>query len=263
MESTSTFKEKAKKETVGFIVAGIIALLIRTFLYQPFVIPSGSMYPTLMVGDFLFVSKFTYGYGHTAYPFHLKFYDGRLFSRTPKRGEIVVFNNPKDPEQKDYIKRCVGVPGDRIQMQNGILHINGKPVTLEYVGMYTYINERGQLDAVKRYKETMPDGGPSYFILKSFDFGTYRLDNTVEYTVPEGHLFMVGDNRDHSGDSRIERAVGFVDLKNVIGRAEILFFSTDAKLFKHPDSKWYAVWDLDLLSWIPGIRWERILNILR
>lgn len=263
MQDSSTFKEKAKKETVGFIIAGIIALLIRTFLYQPFVIPSGSMYPTLMVGDFLFVNKFLYGYSHTAYPFHVKFYDGRLLGRTPKRGEIVVFNNPKDPEQKDYIKRCVGIPGDRIQMREGILHINGSPVTLEYVGMYTYVNEYGQLDAVKRYKETMPDGGPSYFILKSFDFGTYRLDNTPEYIVPEGHLFMVGDNRDHSGDSRIERAVGFVDMKNVIGRAEILFFSTDAKLFRHSDSKWFAIWDLDILSWIPGIRWDRILNILR
>ncbi|MBX9977219.1 MAG: signal peptidase I [Alphaproteobacteria bacterium] len=260
--SSTLLKEKARKETVGFIIAGIIAIIIRTFFFQPFNIPSGSMYPTLMVGDFLFVSKYTYGYSNTAFPFHHKFYEGRVMSRNPKNGEVVVFNNIKDPENRDFIKRCVGVPGDKIQVKEGILHINGQAVTMEYVGMYTYINQYGQLDAVKKYKETMPNG-TSYHVLMKYEFGKHPLDNTPEYTVPEGHFFMMGDNRHNSEDSRVMDAVGFVPVNTLIGRAEILFFSTEAKLFRHPDARFWQLWNLDVLAWIPGIRWDRFLNVIR
>ncbi len=254
------FKEKARKEAFGFIIAGIIALFIRTFLFQPFNIPSGSMYPTLMVGDFLFVSKYSYGYSNTAFPFHYKFFKGRLFASDPKHGDVVVFNNPIQKEL-DFIKRCVGVGGDKIQVKEGVLHINGTPVQLEYVGMYTYINQHGQLDAVKKYKETMPNG-KSYFILKKDEFGKGHLDNTPEYNVPEGNFFMMGDNRDSSGDSRLPNVLGFVPRESLIGRAEILFFSTEARLFKHPDSHWYDLYDLDVTEWIPGIRWNRFFTII-
>ncbi len=255
------FKEKARKEAIGFVIAGVIALIIRTFFFQPFNIPSGSMYPTLMVGDFLFVNKYSYGFSNTAFPFHYKFYEGRMLSSDPKRGDVVVFNNPLQKEL-DFIKRCVGLPGDKIQMKEGILHINGEPVTLEYVGMYTYINQYGQLDALKKYRETLPNG-VSYDILKKYDFGQWKFDNSPEYTVPEGHFFMMGDNRDNSSDSRAPETLGFVPRNSLIGRAEILFFSTEAKLFKYPDSRWFELWDLDIMAWIPGIRWERFLNPIR
>lgn len=263
---TDDLKQKAKTEGLGLLLAVVIALVIRTFFFQPFNIPSGSMYPTLEVGDFLFVSKYPYGYGNTAYPFHLKFYEGRLFSSTPKRGEIVVFNNHKRPDL-DFIKRCVGLPGDRIQMKEGKLHINGEPTKLEYVGLYTYVNQMGQQDVVKKYKETIPGSNGSsdveHFILKKFDFGKAPLDNTKEFVVPEGHYFMVGDNRDGSSDSREMESLGFIPHDSLIGRAEILFFSTDAKLFKHADSRWWELWDLDFIAWIPGIRWSRLLLLLK
>lgn len=254
-------KKRAKDETKSLIIAILAALFIRTFLFQPFVIPSGSMYPTLMVGDFLFVSKFSYGYSYTSFPFHPQFFKGRVMGHAPKRGDVVIFNNVNKPDM-DYVKRCIGLPGDRIQVQAGIVHINGEPVKLDYVGMYTYVNYMGRLEAVKKYKETLPDGS-SHFILKTLPFGEWTLDDTPEYTVPEGHFFMMGDNRDASSDSRVMDDVGFVHFDTIIGKAQMLFFSTDARLFRHPDSPWYAFWDLNILEWIPGIRWGRFLNMIR
>jgi len=262
---TPEMKEKAKKETIGIIMAAAIALVIRTFLFQPFNIPSGSMYPTLEVGDFLFVSKYSYGYGNTAYPFHVKFYEGRILSKTPKRGEVVVFNNPHRKEL-DFVKRCVGLPGDRVQMKKGVLYINGQEAKLEYIGLYTYVNQFGKPDVVKKYKETLPgsDGKDvEHFILKTYDFGKAQLDDTAEFTVPDGHFFMAGDNRDASADSREINNLGFVPIDSLIGRAEILFFSTDAKLFKHADNRFWELWDLDVMAWIPGIRWNRFFNWIR
>jgi signal peptidase I len=222
-------------------------MIIRTFLYQPFNIPSGSMYPTLMVGDFLFVNKFVYGFSRHSFPFGPNLFQGRKMDAPPKLGDVVVFFNPKD-RNLDYIKRLVGLPGDRIQVKQGVLHINGQPVKLERVEDYTWVDET-RVRVVPQYMETLPNG-VRHPILKTADFGKGSLDNTPEFVVPEGHYFMMGDNRDHSKDSRVMESVGFIPSENLIGRADILFYSTEAK--------WWEPW-----NWIFGARYSRILNFIR
>lgn len=252
--------ERTIREIGGLLLALVVALSIRSFLYQPFVIPSGSMYPTLMVGDFPVVNKYIYGYSRRSFPFHLPLFEGRLMEGMPNQGDIVVFTNPKSPDL-DYIKRCVGLPGDTIQMIKGILHINGVPVKIEEAGTYTMTNQLGEIEVLKKYKEILPQG-KEHFILKKHDFGKGRLDNTEKYVVPAGHYFMMGDNRDNSSDSRVMDNVGYVPSEYLIGRADFLMFSSEAKLFRHPDSKWWELWDLDILDWIPGIRWSRVLSVV-
>lgn len=245
----SKFKQsRVWMETKGFFNAFVVAMIIRTFLFQPFSIPSGSMYPTLMVGDFLFVNKFCYGYCNHTFPFAPNIMANRIWSTEPKQGDVVVFNNPKD-EGKDYIKRLIGKPGDRIQMKQGILHVNGAPVKLERVDDYHMVDESGNFLVLPRYIETLPNG-VKHPILKARPMGEGRLDNTEEFTVPAGHYFFMGDNRDNSSDSRVPSMVGFIHEKLVIGRAEILFFSTSAK--------WYQPW-----SWPFALRYERLLNFIR
>lgn len=235
-------------ETKGFFNAFVVAMIIRTFLFQPFSIPSGSMYPTLMVGDFLFVSKFCYGYCDHTFPFAPKVIESRVWSTEPKQGDVVVFNNPKD-EGKDYIKRLIGKPGDRIQVKGGIVHINGMPVKLEKVEDYHMVDEEGRFLVMPQYMETLPNG-VRHPILKGKPMGEGRLDNTEEFLVPAGHYFMMGDNRDNSSDSRVQTMVGYIPEKNLIGRAEILFFSTSAK--------WYEPW-----NWPFALRFKRLLNFIR
>ena len=255
--------QRAKDEVRGTIVAVIIALIIRTFLFQPFTIPSGSMYPTLMIGDFLFASKYPYGYSSKSFIFGFPRFKGRMMSGTPKQGEVVIFNNPKQPEM-DFIKRCIGLPGDKIQMKEGYLYINGQKCELEYVDIYTYVDQFGRTDVCKRYIETLPSG-IKHYILKKYEFGQGSHDNTQEYAVPEGHYFMMGDNRDNSQDSRVLDKVGYIPLDSLIGRAEILFFSTEARLYKHAESKWYDISDMQFepISWVTGIRWDRFLKVIR
>ncbi len=240
-------KDKAKKELLGFSQAFFWAMVIRTFLYQPFNIPTGSMYPTLMVGDFLFVNKFTYGYSRYSFPFSPNVFSGRKMDSAPKLGDVVVFFNPKDRDL-DYIKRLVGLPGDRIQVKEGILHINGQPVKLDRTDDYTWVDD-SRVRVVPQYIETLPNG-VKHPILKTAEFGKGPLDNTEEFVVPEGHYFMMGDNRDHSKDSRVMEAVGFVPSQHLIGRADLLFFSTEAR--------WWEPW-----SWLFGARYKRILNVIR
>src|ERR1700739_1006114 len=187
-------KEGGLAETVRVIIhALIIAFVIRTFLFQPFNIPSGSMQGTLLVGDYLFVSKFSYGYTHYSLPWSPPLFSGRIFGSEPKRGDVVVFRLPKD-ERTDYVKRVVGLPGDRIQMKEGQLTINDKPVKREpiadYFGAACGSETPGK---IKRGRETLPEGA-SYETLDCVDNGF--LDNTSVYTVPPGHYFMLGDNRD-------------------------------------------------------------------
>jgi signal peptidase I len=165
----------------------------------------------------------------------------------PKLGDVVVFFNPKD-RNLDYIKRLVGLPGDRIQVKEGVLHINGQPVKLERVDDYAWV-EDGRMRVVPQYMETLPNG-VRHPILKTAEFGKGSLDNTAEFVVPEGHYFMMGDNRDHSKDSRVMESVGFVPNENLIGRADILFYSTEAK--------WWEPW-----NWIFDARYSRILNFIR
>ena len=236
-------------ETVRVIVhALLIAAIIRTFLFQPFNIPSGSMKATLLVGDYLFVSKYTYGYSHYSFPYSPPIFSGRIMGSEPKRGDVVVFRLPKD-DSVDYIKRVIGLPGDRIQMRQGLLHINGEPVKRERVEDFVDAEENARPQKVKRWQETLPNG-VSYTTLDLVDNGFY--DNTQEYVVPAGHLFMMGDNRDNSTDSRVLSQVGYVPLENIIGRAEVIFFSVGE------GERAWQIW-----RWPWSVRWDRLFTIVR
>jgi signal peptidase I len=241
-------KEGGFAETVRVVFhALIIALVIRTFLFQPFNIPSGSMIPTLLVGDYLFVSKFSYGYTHYSLPFSPPIFSGRIFGSGPQRGDVVVFRLPKD-DSVDYIKRVIGLPGDRIQMIDGVLNINGVPVPRQRVeDMVT--DEDGVVQRVKQYRETLPNG-VSYNTWDLTDNGFY--DNTPVYTVPPGDYFMMGDNRDNSTDSRVLSQVGYVPAENIIGRAQIIFFSI------RDDTHAWEVW-----RWPWSVRWDRLFTLVR
>src|SRR5436189_1350518 len=209
--SAARRKEGGIAETGRVIFhALIIALVIRTFLFQPFNIPSGSMKATLLVGDYLFVSKYSYGYSHYSIPLSPPLFSGRIFGSEPERGDIVVFRLPKD-DTTDYIKRVIGLPGDRIQMRQGLMYMNDKTVTRERLADFIGEDPCGSeaTARVKRWKETLPNG-VSYESLDCIDNNFY--DNTIVYTVPPGHFFMMGDNRDNSTDSRGLAAVGDVGL---------------------------------------------------
>lgn len=244
--------KKAEQSVVEFIKAVLFAVLIavsvHTIAYKPFNIPSGSMKPTLLVGDYLFVSKFAYGYSRYSIPFSPPLFNGRLFDRKPVLGDVIVFRGPND--DRDYVKRLVGFPGDRIQMQDGVLHINGAPCPLRQIEDFQSVDEdSGELLTYKQYVETLPNG-VEHRILKLMPFGSSRWDNTQEYVVPEGHYFGVGDNRDQSADSRILTGIGYIPEVNLIGRAEILFFSTTAKFWE--------VW-----RWPFDVRYNRLLNLVK
>lgn len=205
------------------VYAILIALGVRTVAYEPFNIPSGSMFPTLLVGDYLFVSKFSYGYSKHSLIFSLPLIPGRIFATVPERGDVAVFKKPTD-NTTDYIKRIVGLPGDKIQVVNGVLNINGKPVERKRAGVHVVRDFTGNLREIPRYMETLPNGRKHYILEES---DTELMDNTQVYSVPENHVFGMGDNRDHSQDSRFLSAVGFIPLENLVGRAEFLFFSID------------------------------------
>jgi signal peptidase I len=217
--------------TIAAYVAGalllpaVLALMIRTFLFQPFSIPASSMIPTLLVGDYIFTTKYAYGYSRYSLPFSPPLFSGRIFGSEPARGDVVIFRLPKD-DAVDYVKRVVGLPGDRIQMKEGELYINDTPVQRERLEDLAGQDACGEGSAgVKRWRETLPNGA-SYETLDCVDNGFY--DNTPVYTVPAGHVFMLGDNRDNSTDSRALSSIGYVPLDNIIGRVGIIFFSRAA-----------------------------------
>ncbi|MCS3729860.1 signal peptidase I [Bradyrhizobium betae] len=198
--------------------------LFRFFLYQPFSIPSGSMMPTLMTGNYVFASKRAYGYGPYSFPFASSLISSRVFAAEPEYGDIVVFRTPKDTSV-DYVKRVVGLPGDRIQMRQGQLFLNEKPVTRVALKETDGEAACGTDDAkVRNWRETLPNGA-SYATYDCVDSGYY--DNTGVYTVPSGHLFVLGDNRDNSTDSRVMTAIGFVPMDNLVGRVTRIIWSLD------------------------------------
>ncbi|TIX14899.1 MAG: signal peptidase I [Mesorhizobium sp.] len=207
-------------ETVSVIIqALLLALVIRTFLFQPFSIPSGSMRPTLLEGDYLFVTKWSYGYARYSLPFGPDIFSGRIWGSEPKRGDVVVFKFPPDPSI-DYIKRVIGLPGDKIQVKDGQLFINGAGVPREKVGQIDNPDITEVDRPVDVYRETLPNG----ITYDTLDLTPNSIgDNTREFDVPPGHYFMMGDNRDNSSDSRF--TVGFVPEENLVGRANIIFFS--------------------------------------
>ncbi len=233
------------KDTVKTLIYAIaIALFVRTFAYEPFNIPSGSMKPTLLVGDYLFVSKFAYGYSKYSLPLSLPLFSGRILGALPERGDVAVFKLPTD-NKTDYIKRIIGLPGDQVQVTNGVLHLNGEAVELEPIGRF--VDEMdGRRVAVPEYAETLPGSDRQHFILDLTERG--RLDNTPVFEVPPDHVFAMGDNRDNSLDSRTD-AVGYIPIENLIGRAEIIMFSVNGTA---------RIWEPWKWPW--AIRYDRIFK---
>lgn len=204
-----------------------IALILRTFLFQPFHIPSGSMQPGLQKGDYLITSKYSLGYGkYAAAPLPFPAVSGRIFERKPERGDVIVFRPEGDT--KNLIKRLIGLPGDQIQMIDGRLHINGQPSEIKSLGQEMRLDRFGKDDQVFAQSEILPIGGHSQKIYD--DLQNSQLDNTGLFTVPAGHYFFMGDNRDHSADSRISVAsngAGYVPAENLMGRAEFVLLSVN------------------------------------
>lgn len=253
-KSQMQLKDDAKESAIEIakivVMALAIALVFRSFLFQPFHIPSGSMKPTLLTGDYLFVSKYSYGYSNKSFPFGVSFLNGRVFHREPKRGDVIVFKLTKDG-RTDYIKRLVGLPGDKLQVLGGVLHINDVAVPKVASGEYFYTEDKtGNQYNVSQHAETLPNG----VIHNTLDLSSIgRNDNTGIYRVPEGHYFFMGDNRDDSQDSRVVGGgVGFVPAENLIGRAEIIFISVDGS------ARLWQIW-----KWPSAIRYSRVMKSIQ
>ena len=247
--SPSPKKKGAWDDNIRTVIyAVLIAVAFRSILFEPFHIPSGSMKSNLLVGDYLFVSKYSYGYSRYSFPFGFPLFEGRALEfRKPERGEVAVFRLPKNP-RVDYIKRIIGLPGDRIQVKNSIVYINGEPLKREPVDLFTDDEDPLHVRTLQRLHETLPEGK---VITVLQERTTGYANNTREYVVPEGHYFLMGDNRDNSRDSRFPGEVGFVPEENLIGPARRIVFSTDGS------AAWWQVW-----KWPGSLRFERMLRTI-
>ena len=268
-------------ETIKIVVQALaIALFVRVFLYQPFNIPSGSMKETLLIGDFIFVSKLSYGLSRYSFPRYIDLCiplsdscgtfrilpdfmsSGRIWATEPKRGDVIVFKLPSDTS-KDFIKRLVGLPGDTVQIKNGVLNINGKDVPKVKAGTFENIecdDTRTRCHNVKYelYDETLPNGVKHHTLDRETD---NEADNKGPFVVPEGHYFMMGDNRDNSIDSRFDpqtyrSGVGFVPYENLVGRADVIFYSCASD--EPGRCSWLTPW-----TWPSDIRWSRIFDTVK
>ncbi len=241
-------------ETFRFLLKlAVVVLILRSFIFAPFSIPSESMLPRLLIGDYLFVSKWNYGYSRWSLPAGVPLIPGRILGSTPTRGDVVVFRAPEVLDH-DVIKRVIGLPGETVQMRQGVVYLNGKPIPKLRIADFT-IPLTANFDAEKcgaqicrypRFRETLPNGR-SYEVLDQAELPD--RDDTGLYTIPAGHIFVMGDNRDDSGDSRFPapQGMGYVPLENVEGKAVVNFFSTDG------NAEWLKPW-----TWVSAARWSRI-----
>jgi signal peptidase I len=258
-----TPKRSETNETFRFLLKlAVVVLILRSFIFAPFSIPSESMLPRLLIGDYLFVSKWNYGYSRWSLPAGVPLIPGRIFGSTPTRGDVVVFRAPEVLDH-DVIKRVIGLPGETVQMRQGTVYLNGKAIPKQRMADFTipltanfnaekcgapYVDvvANVQICRYPRFRETLP-GGRSYEVLDQAQLPD--RDDTGLYTIPAGHIFVMGDNRDDSGDSRFPApsGMGYVPLENVEGKAVVNFFSTDG------DAEWLKPW-----TWVSAARWSRI-----
>ncbi len=239
---------KSKKNNIfgnfkSIIIAIFIALLIRSFIFEPFNIPSGSMKPNLLVGDFIFVSKYSYGFSKHSLPFSLPVIPGKIFPNSPERGDVVVFKTPEN-NRTDYIKRVIGLPGDKIEIKNGIIFINGTEILRKKLNDFIDTDSNTNIKRVRMYNEFFFN--KEINVLDITDNGI--ADNTQLFNVPENHFFVMGDNRDNSQDSRFINTVGFIPYENLVGKAQFIFFSLE-------NARFLQIW-----KWPNSIRYERIFK---
>ena len=230
----------------SILLAIFIALLIRSFLAEPFNIPSGSMKPNLLVGDFIFVSKWSYGYSKHSLPFSLPLIPGRIFGKLPERGDVVVFKTPQD-NRTDYIKRVIGLPGDQIKIVNGQIQINNQLINRKKIDDFIDVDKQSKTKRIRKYKEYFYNN--EIEVLDIMDNGI--ADNTIIYSVPENFFFVMGDNRDNSQDSRFLNIVGYIPIENLVGKAQFIFFSLE-------NSRFFEVW-----KWVKAIRYERLIKSIK
>ena len=242
MSNKSSFFSNIK----SILIAIIIALFIRSFFAEPFNIPSGSMKPNLLVGDFIFVSKWSYGYSKHSLPFSLPLIPGKIFAQIPERGDIVVFKTPQD-NRTDFIKRVIGLPGDKIKIIDGQIEINNNLIIRKKNEDFIDIDRKGNAKRIRKYLEYFDT--LEFETLDIMDNGI--VDNTPLYVVPKNHFFVMGDNRDNSQDSRFINSVGYVPMDNLVGKARFIFFSLE-------NSRFLQIW-----KWPKAIRFDRLFKSIK